>query len=324
MAYIGPFPVQPFDGGTGVANAAASTITLGGALTTSGAFASTFTMTNTTGVTFPTSGTLATTAQLPTLPLTGANGGTGVANTGSTITLGGNLTTSGAFASIFTMTAGTTVTFPTTGTLATTAQLISTPVSIANGGTFATSFTQSNGIVTYNGTRLVNYAGPQISSAGIQTNTAQPCFLVMNESNTGALTGDGTDAAVLFDTTVFDNASNITLNSSGKTIFTAPVTGRYKFDIWLQIYGGNFVATNNEGVLSLVTTARNYKIYNNPFASQSAANGLSIGLTVYADMAATNTAYLSILVAGVAKNTLLIGSGGGNIGTTWWSGALAT
>ncbi len=48
-------------GGTGVNNGA-STITLGGSLTTSGAFASTFTMTGATSVTFPTSGTLATTA----------------------------------------------------------------------------------------------------------------------------------------------------------------------------------------------------------------------------------------------------------------------
>jgi hypothetical protein len=47
------------NGGTGVANNAASTITI------LGAFASTFTVTGTTAVTFPTSGTLATTAQLP-------------------------------------------------------------------------------------------------------------------------------------------------------------------------------------------------------------------------------------------------------------------
>jgi uncharacterized membrane protein YiaA len=47
-------------GGTGVNNGA-STITLGGSLTTSGAFSSTFTMTGATNVTFPTSGTLSTT-----------------------------------------------------------------------------------------------------------------------------------------------------------------------------------------------------------------------------------------------------------------------
>lgn len=47
------------NGGTGVANNAASTLTI------SGSFACTFTVTGVTGVTFPTSGTLATTAQLP-------------------------------------------------------------------------------------------------------------------------------------------------------------------------------------------------------------------------------------------------------------------
>lgn len=56
------------NGGTGVANNAASTITI------SGSFASTFTLTGTTSVTFPTSGTLATTAQLP----VGANPSTSV------------------------------------------------------------------------------------------------------------------------------------------------------------------------------------------------------------------------------------------------------
>ncbi len=60
-------------GGTGINNGA-STITLGGSLTTSGAFASTFTMTNTTSVTFPTSGTLATTSQLTNGTVTSVSG----------------------------------------------------------------------------------------------------------------------------------------------------------------------------------------------------------------------------------------------------------
>ncbi len=56
------------NGGTGIANAAGSTITLGGAVVTqgklnlTGAFDATFTLTNTTSVTFPTSGTLLSTA----------------------------------------------------------------------------------------------------------------------------------------------------------------------------------------------------------------------------------------------------------------------
>ena len=71
MAYK-PKVLSPADGGTGVANNAASTLTI------SGAFGATFTLTNTTSVTFPTSGTLATTAAIPSFPLSVANGGTGV------------------------------------------------------------------------------------------------------------------------------------------------------------------------------------------------------------------------------------------------------
>lgn len=74
-------------GGTGVNNGA-STITLGGSLTTSGSFASTFTMTGITGVTFPTSGTLATTSQIPSgAALTKTD------DTNVTLTLGGSPTT---------------------------------------------------------------------------------------------------------------------------------------------------------------------------------------------------------------------------------------
>lgn len=187
-------------GGTGVNNGA-STITLGGSLTTSGSFASTFTMTGITSVTFPTSGTLATTSQLPTPAaltkgddtnvtltlagspatallqatsitagwtgtLSGTRGGTGVNNGASTITLGGSLTTSGAFASTFTMTGITSVTFPTSGTLATTSQLV-TPAAL-------TKVDDTNVTVTLGGspsTALVNAASITMGWTGTLAET---------------------------------------------------------------------------------------------------------------------------------------------------------
>jgi hypothetical protein len=89
-------------GGTGVNNGA-STITLGGSLTTSGAFASTFTMTGVTGVTFPTSGTLATTGGTV-ASITGTanqvlvNGTSGSAQTGAvTLTTPQSLATTSSF-----------------------------------------------------------------------------------------------------------------------------------------------------------------------------------------------------------------------------------
>ena len=75
-------------GGTGINNGA-STITLGGSLTTAGAFDSIFTMTGITTVTFPTIGTLATTSQLP-VP----SAMTRVDDTNVTLTLGGTPATS--------------------------------------------------------------------------------------------------------------------------------------------------------------------------------------------------------------------------------------
>lgn len=55
-------PLSPVNGGTGVANGALSTITLGGPVIYSGAFSATFTVTAATTVTLPTTGTLATLA----------------------------------------------------------------------------------------------------------------------------------------------------------------------------------------------------------------------------------------------------------------------
>lgn len=53
-----PVPLPSNLGGTGVANAVGSKLTLGGALTTSGAFGTTLTTTGTTTLTLPTSGTV--------------------------------------------------------------------------------------------------------------------------------------------------------------------------------------------------------------------------------------------------------------------------
>lgn len=99
-----------------------------------------------------------------------------------------------------------------------------TPVSIANGGTNASSFTQSNGIVTYNGTSLVNYAGPQIDSSGRLTNTSQPAFMASKSSASSNVTGDGTTYTVIFDS---DNTDQGGVYNSGTGIFTAPKAGLY-------------------------------------------------------------------------------------------------
>jgi hypothetical protein len=89
--------LSPANGGTGVANNSASTLTI------LGNFGTTFTVSNTTSVTLPTSGTLLSTAAA----VTPSQGGTGVANNNaSTITISGN------FASTFTVSGAFNYTFP--------------------------------------------------------------------------------------------------------------------------------------------------------------------------------------------------------------------
>ena len=148
-------------GGTGVANNAASTLTI------SGAFGTTLTVTGTTAVTLPTSGTLATTVNIATaIPSatssqlyvgTGTAGTTAVASTlptaavpaftgdvtntagslattvgkigGNTVSLAGALTHAGAFTQTFTATANTSVTLPASGYLiSTTTNMAANPV----------------------------------------------------------------------------------------------------------------------------------------------------------------------------------------------------
>mgnify|MGYP001558742949 CR=1 FL=1 len=128
--------VAPQDGGTGIVNNSASTITI------SGSFGTTFTVTGTTNVTLPTSGTLITNSVTTLSSLTSIGtigtgtwqgtvigstyGGTGVNNGSSTITLAGNLVTSGANSLTLTTTGATNVTLPTTGTLTTLPTVVST------------------------------------------------------------------------------------------------------------------------------------------------------------------------------------------------------
>lgn len=137
-------------GGTGVNNGA-STITIGGnistaaAFTLSGAFASTFTFTGITGVTFPTSGTLATTSQIPTgAALTKTD------DTNVTLTLGGSPTTALVNAASL--------------TLGWTGQL-----GLTRGGT-AASLTASNGGIVYsNATTLAILSGTATARQMLQS-----------------------------------------------------------------------------------------------------------------------------------------------------------
>lgn len=150
-----------------------------------------------------------------------AKGGTGVATmttaygvvcAGTTAT--GALQNAGAGLTGQPLVSGGAAALPTYGTLP-----------IAGGGTGVASFGTSNGIVVFNGTNLVNYAGPQISSSGVYTNTYQVAFNAGLSVTVNNVTGNNTKYNIVFDSIVYNVGGGY---NAGTGFFTAPVTGTYE------------------------------------------------------------------------------------------------
>lgn len=187
-----------------------------------------------------------------------------------------------------------------------------TPVSIANGGTNATSMSTSTGIVKFDGTRLVTSTTAEIDSSNRITNTSQPSFFVYLNTGVINVTGDGTVYSVLFDTTSYDIGSGITLNSGGKTIYTAPVTGTYSFTCGLNV-GWGAAAVGNSVVFEFVnaTSGVTYRLsqFNHIFAAEATIWGDASNVVV--KLTAGDVLSLTVTVMdAAAKNAFLQGKVG--------------
>ena len=241
---------------------------------------------------------------LATLPSLSSSVTTVDGDSGAATPSGGVLTVSGGSTGLTTSASSSTVSL--TGTL-----------KIANGGTNATSFTQSNGIVTYNGTSLVNYAGPQLNSSGIYSNASQPAFFVYLANSLNNQTGAGASPVVVFDTALFDTAS--AYNTTAGT-YTVPVTGVYIFNasVWVQ----DISSAMTVGQLRLFTAGAN--VYAQSCGCDiyalSGGNGnaaLTFGVTAY--LTASTTVSIVCNVQNGGGNTA--GFIGNATPLCWFSGA---
>ena len=138
------------------------------------------------------------------------------------------------------------------------------------------------------------------------TNAKQPCFNVSLTVGVGNITGNGNVYKVLFDTINFDQASNITLNSSGNTIFTAPVTGKYylEFDGVME----NVSAAMSVASALITTTSGGVQTYlTNIGITKDGNNNSGFSVNGVLNMSVGDTAYCSLFAFNGAGNTINLG-----------------
>jgi hypothetical protein len=150
----------------------------------------------------------------------------------------------------------------------------------------------------------------------LKTNPAQPAFLAYSSADHANATGDGTVVTVQFDAEVFDQNNDFDTDT-----FTAPVAGRYQFNVTVradQISAGG--ATHTNGSLLLVTSNRTYS-YNLGDPSSQTASEYCCALSELVDMDVGDTALVQFAIGGGTKIVDIRGSAIGTM--TRFSGFLA-
>jgi hypothetical protein len=166
------------------------------------------------------------------------------------------------------------------------------PVTIAKGGTNATTMSTSTGIVKFDGTSLVTSTTAKIDSSNRQTNTSQPCFLAYLSASSANATGDGTVFTVPFDTVVYDIGSGFTVGASAH--YTFPVTGKYRISIQAAAFTGTGVTSTSTIAVGTSTTVP--------------GTNFDASLAFLIDATAADTLSITVTGAGGTKSSSVVGS----------------
>lgn len=125
----------------------------------------------------------------------------------------------------------------------------------------------------------------------------KPLFLAIVNGVTANVTGDGTAYDVVFGTKIFDQTSE--LNSS-TGIFTASVTGKYRFSGTITIEG--LISGHGTFTVKVVTSNRTHIVWESgSFALGTGGNILGVAYTCLADVDAGDTVKIQIAVSSGTK-----------------------
>lgn len=171
-----------------------------------------------------------------------------------------------------------------TTTISATAPSASRVVTIPDPGG-AASFVMTEGTQTINGNKTFS---------GVILQTGQHCFLVTDGTGESNTTGDGTVAVKAWPTEVYDVGGNFASNT-----FTAPVDGKYLLQTSVGM--SNLLTTHTDVILQILTTNRAYNHRVTYTTASLAYNNYSISMSCLADMEATDTAVVRLIVSNGTK-----------------------
>lgn len=159
---------------------------------------------------------------------------------------------------------------------------------------------------------------PRYMQLGASRAEGQPCFLATNVTADTNAWGDASANTVVFDTSIFDQASNY---ATGTGIFTAPVTGKYLFSCMLSLSNTGGTAAAN-ATMQLVATSRTLSGAATAFITTDPNGFITLISSWIIDMAATDTAKIALNGSTTlgSKTGTIYGAAGTSF--TWFSGHL--
>ena len=176
--------------------------------------------------------------------------------------------------------------------------------------------TDADAFVISQGSALGTTNTFRMSAAGERTMPLQSAFLTVLNADILNVTGDGTVYTVVWDTEVFDQNNDF----DGTSTFTAPVTGRYRFET--NVLMASLASGNTDGYYLIDTSNRDYYSELSPYGQMDVTTStFPYYLPVMADMDASDIAVVKVMVAG---GTLIvdIDTNGSANPYCWFSGNL--
>ena len=142
--------------------------------------------------------------------------------------------------------------------------------------------------------------GIAISANGEVTMAAQPAIFVRRGTAANNVTGNGTVYTMVFTTEIFDQNADYDATST----FTAPITGRYHVDVYLDI--ASMTSSASAFLLDVVMSNRSLSVNTLPMVANPARYAAMVSMLV--DMDASDTLVVRLTVSGESGDIVDINS----------------